>query len=56
MNQEMGIIENYLLKKKVRLTPKGRKWAENVEGVGFVLLILLMFGVVGSIESGRWFG
>jgi hypothetical protein len=56
MNQELGIIENYLRKKKVRLTPKGRRWADNAEGIGFALFILLAFGVVGSIESGRWFG
>ncbi len=49
------MIENYLLKKNVRLSSKGRKWADNVEATGFMILLLLAFGVVGSIESGRWF-
>ncbi len=56
MNQEMGIIEGYLVKRGVRLTAKGRKWADNAEGIAFGLFILLVFGIVGSIESGRWFG
>jgi hypothetical protein len=55
VNQELGMIENYLLKKGVRLTPKGRKWADNAEGIAFALFILLAFGIVGSIESGKWF-
>ena len=56
MNQELGLIENYLVKRGVRLTPKGRKWADNIEGIAFALIILIAFGIVGSIESGRWFG
>ncbi len=55
MNEELGMIENHLLKKGIRLTPKGRKWADNAEGIGFALFLLLMFGIVGSIETGRWF-
>ena len=55
MNEEIGFIEKRLLQKGVRLTPKGRRWADNAEGIAFVLLILLVFGVVGSIESGKWF-
>ena len=55
MNEELGMIENHLLKKGIRLTPKGRKWADNIEGIGFALLLLLAFGIVGSIETGRWF-
>ena len=50
------MIENYLAKKGVRLTAKGRRWADNIEGVGLALGLLFAFGVVGSIESGRWFG
>ena len=55
MNQDMGYIENYLIKRKVRLTPKGRRWAENVEALAFYAVILLVFGIAGSIETGRWF-
>jgi hypothetical protein len=49
------VIENYLAKKGVRLTAKGRRWADNVEGVALAIALLLIFGIVGSIESGRWF-
>lgn len=51
MNQEIGFIENYLLKKKVRLTPKGRRWAENLEGIFLALLFLSAFVLVGFIEG-----
>jgi hypothetical protein len=55
INDEIGYIEGRLLKKGVRLTPKGRRWAENLEAFAFYGLLLLAFGVVGSIESGKWF-
>ena len=55
INDEIGYIEGRLLKKGIRLSPKGRSWAENAEGIAFVLFILLAFGIVGSIESGKWF-
>ena len=50
------MIEEYLTKKGYRLTRKGRRWADNFEALLFLGFILLAFGVVGSIESGRWFG
>ena len=57
MRDDMGMIEQWLLdKKRVRLTAKGRKWALNFEATVIMLGILLAFGIVGSIESGRWFG
>ena len=57
MRDDMGMIEQWLLdKKQVRLTAKGRKWAMNLEATVIMLGILLAFGIVGSIESGRWFG
>jgi hypothetical protein len=49
------MIENYLLKRGVRLTAKGRRWADNAEALAFYLVLLLAFGIVGSIETGRWF-
>ena len=55
MNQDMGIIENYLTKRGVRLTAKGRRWADNTEAILFYVVILVAFGIVGSIETGRWF-
>lgn len=51
MNEEIGFIENYLLKKKVRLTPKGRKWAENTEGVLIALFFLSAILLVGFVEG-----
>ncbi len=53
--EERIMIEERLAKKGIRLTAKGRRWADNFEGAVFALGILLVFGIVGSIESGRWF-
>jgi len=55
INDEVGFIEGRLLKKGIRLSSKGRSWAENLEALVFLGAILLAFGVVGSIETGRWF-
>jgi hypothetical protein len=55
INDEIGYIEGRLLKKGIRLSSKGRSWAENFEAMIFLGGILLAFGVVGSIETGRWF-
>jgi len=55
LDYEMSFIESRLLKKGIRLSSKGRNWAENLEAFAFFGFILLAFGVVGSIESGRWF-
>jgi hypothetical protein len=55
INDEIGYIEKRLLKKGIRLSPKGRSWAENFEAMVFLGGILVLFGVVGSIETGRWF-
>ena len=56
INDEIGFIEKRLLRKGYRLTPKGRSWAENLEAIVFLGGLLLIFGIVGSIETGRWFG
>ena len=55
INDEMSFIESRLLKKGIRLSSKGRNWAENLEAMIFLGGILLIFGIVGSIETGRWF-
>jgi hypothetical protein len=52
---ETSYIERVCLKKGIRLSIKGTRWAENAEGTAFVLFILLAFVVVGTIETGRWF-
>ena len=49
------MIEERLLKRGVRLTEKGRRWADNTEAIIFYAIVLLAFGIVGSIETGRWF-
>lgn len=49
------MIEERLLKRGIKLTPKGRRWLENAEVVWFYTILLLAFGVAGSIETGRWF-
>ena len=55
MNEEMGWIESNLYKRGIKLTKRGRRWADNTEVILFYTIVLLVFGVVGSIESGRWF-
>jgi hypothetical protein len=52
---ETSYIERVCLRKGIRLSAKGKRWAENAEGIAFVLFILLAFGIVGSIETGKWF-
>lgn len=56
-NQREGgiMIEKRLAQKGIRLTAKGRRWADNFEGSLLALAILAVFGIVGSIETGRWF-
>jgi hypothetical protein len=49
------MIEAYLNRKGIKLNRKGQRWADNAEGILLLGLILLAFGVVGSIESGKWF-
>ena len=49
------MIEERLARKGIRLTAKGRRWADNFEGAVIALAILAVFGIVGSIETGRWF-
>jgi hypothetical protein len=55
INNEISFIEGRLLKRGIRLSPKGRSWAENFEAIIILGGILLVFGIVGSIETGRWF-
>ena len=55
MNEDMGWIESNLSKRGIRLTAKGRKWADNTEAILFYAVILVAFGIAGSIETGKWF-
>lgn len=50
------MIEKQLLKRGIKLTDKGRRWADNTEAIVFYVILLLAFGIVGSIETGRLFG
>ncbi len=56
-NQREGgiMIEKRLARKGIRLSAKGRRWADNFEGAVIALAIVGVFGIVGSIETGRWF-
>jgi len=49
------MIAERLTERGVRLTDKGRRWADNAEAILFYIVILVAFGIVGSIETGRWF-
>ena len=49
------MIENYLNRKGIKLNRKGQRWADNIEGILLLLGFLVIYGIVGSIESGRWF-
>ena len=39
-----------------RVTERGHKVSEWLDALVLFALIFLAFGIVGSIESGRWFG
>lgn len=54
-NEDISFIEGYFLKKNIRLSAKGRRWAENFEALTFYAGILVVFAIVGSIETGKWF-
>jgi hypothetical protein len=49
------MIEEKLLKRGIRLTPKGRRWSESLEVIVFYLGIIAVFAFAGTVESGRWF-
>lgn len=49
------MIEKRLARKGIYLSAKGRRWADNFEGAVIALAIVGVFGIVGSIETGRWF-
>ncbi len=55
MRDDMSYTENYLFNRGVRLTPKGKKWAENTEVAIFYIALFIILGIAGSIETGRWF-
>jgi len=44
------------LSKHGRVSARGYKVSEWVDAFGVFLLIFTVLGIVGSIESGRWFG
>jgi hypothetical protein len=49
------MIENRLARKGIHLSAKGKRWADNFEGAVIALAIVAVFGIVGSIESEKWF-
>lgn len=50
------MLAKYLSKQGGRVTARGYKVSEALDTIGLFLLFLVAFGVVGSIESGKWFG
>lgn len=48
------MIEKYLNKRGVRLTEKGRNWAETTEAVAFWILLLVVFAIAGTVEIGGY--
>jgi len=50
------MLAKYLSKNGGRVTERGYKVSEWLDAFGVFALIFLVFGVVGSIESGKWFG
>jgi hypothetical protein len=49
------MLAKYLSKQGGRVTERGQKVSEWLDALGLFLLIFAVFGVVGSIESGKWF-
>jgi hypothetical protein len=43
------------LSKHGRVTQRGHKVSEWLDALGVFLLIFAVFGIVGSIESEKWF-
>lgn len=50
------MLARFLERQGGRVTARGYKVSEWLDAIGVFLLILTVFGVVGSIESGKWFG
>jgi hypothetical protein len=50
------MLAKYLEKQGGRVTARGYKVSEWLDAVGLFLLFITAFGIVGSIESGKWFG
>jgi hypothetical protein len=44
-------IDDYLAERGMKLTPRGRNLIDNIQGIGMVLFILLIFAIVGTIEA-----
>lgn len=49
------MLARYLESKGNRVTARGYKVSEWLDAVGVFLLILAVYGIVGSIESEKWF-
>jgi hypothetical protein len=49
------MLAKYLSKQGGRVTARGYKVSEWLDAFGVFLLILTVYGIVGSIESEKWF-
>ena len=52
--KEKKMLAKYL-SRNGRVTERGHKVSEWLDALGVFLLILAVYAIVGSIESGRWF-
>ena len=50
------MLAKYLSKNGGRVSKRGHTVSDAIDATLFYVGMLLVFGVVGSIESGRWFG
>jgi hypothetical protein len=50
------MLAKYLEKQGGRVTARGYKVSDALDTIGLLFMFLAVFGVVGSIESGKWFG
>lgn len=44
-------MDTFLAKRGMKLTAKGRRFVDTVQGVAIALLILVVFMIVGTIEA-----
>jgi len=47
-------MDEYLARRGMRLTKRGRSWLDNIQGIGIALFILTVFAIVGTIEAGGY--
>ena len=49
------MLAKLLLRDGGRLTERGERVSDTIDAILLLILFLAVFGIAGSIESGRWF-